>query len=421
MKITLLTAGSRGDVQPYLALASGLKKVGHEVCLASYAGFADWVASYNVDFAAVTPLPAALTSSNRWRLWQQSGSNLFRFIRYYIAIADEARSYIETMLDDYWRASQDAELIVSSASGFAGLQIAQARQARHCWALLQPMTRTGAFPHFATPGGFRFGEKFNSLSYHFAERIYWRLFGSAITHWLQTRVKAPSSLEQSQTMFSGSPPSPVLYGFSASVIPKPADWGEDMVICGYWFLEQPQPWQPSDELISFLEIGPPPIYIGMEGIIRYSSQKALLKLILEALEISNQRAVLFIGGREVDCRGLPHTVLLVNAVPHDWLFPRMSAVIHHGGAGTTASALRAGVPSFGIPGFFDQPFWSRRIHEIGAGLPPIKPQKLTPQRLASAILQLVNDSNLRKSSARLGEELRREQGIKRAIEVIEKL
>ena len=420
MKITLLTAGSRGDVQPYLALASGLKKVGHEVCLASYAGFADWVASYNVDFAAVTPLPAALTSSRKWRLWQQSGSDLFRFIRYYIEIADEARSYIQTMLDDYWRASQDADLIVSSASGFAGLQIAQARQARHCWALFQPMTRTSAFPHFATPGSFRFGEKFNSFSYHFAERIYWRLFGDAITHWLQTRVKAPISLEQSQTMFSGSPPSPVLYGFSASVIPKPADWGEDMVICGYWFLEQPQSWRPSDELASFLETGSPPLYIGMENI-RYSSQSALLQLILEALEISNQRALLFVGGREVDCRGLPRSVLLVNAVPHDWLFPRMSAVIHHGGAGTTGSALRAGVPSFGIPGFFDQPFWSRRIHEIGAGLPPIQPQKLTSKRLASAINRLVNDDDLRDSSARLGEELRREHGIQRAIEVIEKL
>jgi len=99
----------------------------------------------------------------------------------------------------------------------------------------------------------------------------------------------------------------------------------------------------------------------------------------------------------------------------------MSAVIHHGGAGTTGSALRAGVPSFGIPGFFDQPFWSRRIHEIGAGLPPIEPRKLTPQRLASAINRLVNDNKLRDSSARLGEELRREHGIKRAIEVIERL
>ena len=123
----------------------------------------------------------------------------------------------------------------------------------------------------------------------------------------------------------------------------------------------------------------------------------------------------------MDCRGLPRSVLLVNAVPHDWLFPRMSAVIHHGGAGTTGSALRAGVPSFGIPGFFDQPFWSRRIHEIGAGLPPIQPQKLTSKRLASAINRLVNDDDLRDSSARLGEELRREHGIQRAIEVIEKL
>jgi UDP:flavonoid glycosyltransferase YjiC (YdhE family) len=418
MKITLLTAGSRGDVQPYLALASGLKKAGHQVCLASYAGFADWVTSYSVDFAAVTPLPAALTSSRKWRLWQKSGSDLIRFIRYYIEIADEARSYIETMLDDFWRASQDAELIVSSASGFVGLQIAQAKQVRHCWALFQPMTRTSAFPHFATPGGFRFGENFNSFTYQFAERIYLRLFGGAITHWLQTRVKAPIHLEQGQTMFSGSPPSPVLYGFSASVIPKPADWGENTYICGYWFLERPKPWQPSDELISFLESGVPPLYIGMENI-RYPSQEALLKLILKALEISNQRALLFIGGREVDRHGLPHSVLLVNAVPHDWLFPHVSAVIHHGGAGTTGSALRAGVPSFGIPGFFDQPFWSRRIHEIGAGLPPIQPQRLTPQHLASAMHQLVNDNNLRDRSARLGEELRRENGIERAIEVIE--
>jgi UDP:flavonoid glycosyltransferase YjiC (YdhE family) len=114
-------------------------------------------------------------------------------------------------------------------------------------------------------------------------------------------------------------------------------------------------------------------------------------------------------------------VFLVNAVPHDWLFPRASAVIHHGGAGTTASALRAGVPSLGVPGFFDQPFWSRRIHEIGAGLPPIQPAKLTPQRLASAIQRLVNDNSLRDSAARLGKQLRGENGVARAVEVIEKL
>lgn len=420
MKITLLTAGSRGDVQPYLALASGLKQAGHQVCLASYAGFADWVTSYSVDFAAVTPIPITLTSSRKWRQWQRTGSNLFRFIRHYMAIADEARSYIETMLDDFWCASQDAELIISSASGFVGLQIAQTKGVAHCWALVQPMSRTRLFPHFATPGRLRFGEKFNAFTYHFAERIYWRLFGGAVKHWLRTRLNASISLDQDQTMFSASPPSPVLYGFSPIVVPKPADWGEDMVVCGYWYLKLTQPWQPPPELASFLESGPPPLYIGMESI-RHASQEALLKLILEALGMTDQRLLLFIGGREVDYRTLPPSVYLVNVVPHDWLFPRMSAIIHHGGAGTTAIALRAGVPSMGIPGFFDQPFWSRRIHEIGAGLPPIQPQKLTAQHLASAMHRLANDNYLRDSSARVGEALRREDGIARAVEVIERL
>ena len=421
MKITLLTAGSRGDVQPYIALARGLTGEGHRVRLASYSSFEEMVGRYGLEFAPIHAPPEAITNSRRWYSWQRSGSDLPRLIYYYSQITREAQASITMMLDDYWLACQDADLVISSASGFIGPQIAEARQVLHCWALFQPLTPSRTFPVFFTPGMLSLGSKFNAISYRIAEQVYWWLFKASINQWRQARLRLPPSRQPLQSMFSNSPEARVLYGFSSQVIPKPDDWGENISVCGYWFLEPPTDWRPCQELVQFLESGAPPVYIGVTNI-RSTSSQAMMKLALDALRISGYRAVLNTAGIELEPAAIPGSAGskhpgggCVDSVPHDWLFPRVAAVVHHGGAGTTASAFRAGVPSLGIPGFFDQPFWSHLISKLGVGLPPISPKRLTARRLAIALTQLVTDPAMSLRSTRLGEALCKEQGVQRAV------
>jgi UDP:flavonoid glycosyltransferase YjiC (YdhE family) len=212
--------------------------------------------------------------------------------------------------------------------------------------------------------------------------------------------------------------SPVLYGFSEAVIAKPADWGSQAHITGYWFLESERDWQPPPGLEAFLQRGPTPISIGFGSM---SSRKAeeTAQLILQALAKSGQRAILLTGWKGLQVDTLPENVFALDSAPHEWLFSHVSAVVHHGGAGTTAAGLRAGVPSIVVPFFADQPFWGQRVADLGVGPAPIPRKKLTADRLAQAIQQAVQDSAMQQRASSLGEKIRAENGIARAVALIE--
>jgi UDP:flavonoid glycosyltransferase YjiC (YdhE family) len=213
---------------------------------------------------------------------------------------------------------------------------------------------------------------------------------------------------------------PWLCGFSTHVLPKPADWDEHQHVTGYWFLDEQPGWQPPEELKRFLDSGPPPVYIGF-GSMAHEDPERQTHLALRALELSGQRGVLLTGWGGLTRQAMPSNVLVVEDVPHAWLFPRMAAVVHHGGAGTTAEGLRAGVPNI-ITAFApnDQPAWADRVVKLGVGprVPGIK--GLTAEKLAKAIRMAVNDPTMRARAAALGEKIRAENGIARAVEVIER-
>ncbi len=162
---------------------------------------------------------------------------------------------------------------------------------------------------------------------------------------------------------------PVLYGFSPEVIPPPKDWGTDVHVTGYWFLDVEEGWSPPTGLVEFLAAGPPPIFIGF-GSMSNRDPAEMEALISEALERSSQRAVVQAGWGGLKGIASPDRVCSIDSVSHAWLFPRMAAVIHHGGAGTTSAGLRAGVPSIIVPFFGDQPFWGQRVHDLGVGPGP---------------------------------------------------
>jgi UDP:flavonoid glycosyltransferase YjiC (YdhE family) len=210
-----------------------------------------------------------------------------------------------------------------------------------------------------------------------------------------------------------------LYGYSQHVIPVPHDWSTQNHVTGYWFLEPSAQWRPPPELVAFLEAGPPPVYIGF-GSMGSRNPEATADVVLESLRRTNQRGVLSTGWGGLKTNDLPGSVFMLGSIPHAWLFPHMAAIVHHGGAGTTAAALSAGVPSIVTPVMGDQSFWARRVSELGVGPKSFPRRKLTVERLSCAIEAAVRDDTIRAKSATLGEQIRAEDGISTAVELIER-
>lgn len=169
---------------------------------------------------------------------------------------------------------------------------------------------------------------------------------------------------------------------------------------------------------AFLESGPPAVYVGF-GSIAGSDPAATTKVVLNALELSEQRGVLATGCGGLAADTLPETVFKLESAPHDLLFPRMAAVVHHGGAGTTAAGLRAGKPSVICPFFGDQPFWGKRVHDLGVGPAPLPQKKLTADALAAAIGRAATDNGIRQKAQVLGQKLQAEDGAGVAVQVIQ--
>jgi UDP:flavonoid glycosyltransferase YjiC (YdhE family) len=213
-------------------------------------------------------------------------------------------------------------------------------------------------------------------------------------------------------------PDPHLYGFSPRVVPRPGDWGANHHITGFWSLDDPD-YEPSAELADFLESGPPPIYVGF-GSMHDRDSAGLTTMVLDALEHAGQRGVLHTGWGALEKVPRCERFFPVGSIPHEWLFPRMAAVVHHGGAGTTGAALRAGVPSLVVPFAADQPFWGERTCALGVGPRSIPRKRLTVDNLAEAVRIAVTDPGMRKRASLIGSQIQAEDGVARAVEVFER-
>lgn len=209
----------------------------------------------------------------------------------------------------------------------------------------------------------------------------------------------------------------MLYGFSPLVLPRPADWPAWYRLTGYWFLDRPTGWTPPPRVVEFLAAGPPPVYVGFGSMVP-RDPAATTGLVLGALRRAGVRGILATGWMGETAQPLPHHVLALDDIPHDWLFPRVAAVVHHGGAGTTAAALRAGRPAVVVPFFADQPFWAQRVAALGVGPTPIPHRRLTLDGLAAAIRTAVRDGEIAQRALALGDGLRAEDGVADAVATI---
>jgi UDP:flavonoid glycosyltransferase YjiC (YdhE family) len=411
MKITISTLGSRGDTQPYLALGVGLRQAGHRVTLVAPRSFTEWIQSYGVNAHLVRFNPQEVMQS------LAKTKNPFQAMR---AMREVMNTGVMEALDDCWQAAQDTDFLIQTGTGNNALEIAARRGIPVAFAYLVPMPPTHAFPMFMLPFRFSLGEGYNYLTHILIQRVLWSGMGGPTTNRWRTRLGLRAWRSEAEMhRYARSLGTPSLYGYSPSVLPKPSDWDDDQHVTGYWFLDAQPDWEPPADLLRFLESGPPPVYVGF-GSMSQENPERQTRLALRALELTGQRGVLLTGWGGVTRLSAPPNVFFVDNVPHAWLFPRMAAVVHHGGAGTTGAGLRAGAPNVITPFGGDQVAWADLVVKLGVGprAPGIK--QLTAEKLAEAINSAVNDSALRARAAALGGKIRAENGVARAVEVIER-
>ncbi|CAG8513030.1 38576_t:CDS:10 [Gigaspora margarita] len=378
MHITCLTIGSRGDVQPYIALAKGLMKEGHKVRIATHGEYKDWIESHGIEFGYVGGNPAELM-----RICVENGMFTLGFFREGVT---NFRGWLDDLLKTSWDACQGTDLIIESPSAMSGIHIAEALEIPYFRAFTMPWTRTRAYPHaFAVPYH-DLKAPYNYSSYVLIENAFWRGIAPQVNRWRKNTLKLRST---NMEKMDAAP----------------------------------------QTLIDFLDNNRKNdikiVYIGFGSIV-VDDPKALTKTIVEAVVKSGVAAILSKGWSDRLQQGkvdnnekeeYPPCIYPLKSVPHDWLFERIDAVVHHGGAGTTAAGLRAGIPTIIKPFFGDQFFWGDRVESMGIGF---HIRKLTVEKLAECLIKATTDELMIKKSSLTGEKIRKEDGVFNAVQAIYK-
>jgi sterol 3beta-glucosyltransferase len=421
MKIFIVTAGSRGDVQPYVALGKGLKRAGHTVTVCTCSSFESFIREHGLDYGYMNDDFIQLVDSEAGRDAIEGGAGVFGLIKAMIKLMKDAKRLNREMCKDAWKAAQavDPDLLIFHPKALAGSHIAEKLGIPAVLALPVPViVPTEEFVAVGFPN-LKLGNWYTKLSYTIVHKGYHQ-YDDVVNEFRQEVLgldKYPKSTTPIQ-MADGSP-IPVLHGHSQYVWPQPHDWPDNAHVTGYWFLDQQEDWQPPSDLVAFLEAGETPVYVGF-GSMAGRKPERMANIVVEALQKANLRGVIASGWGGLDANDLPDTIFEIEKVPHNWLFPRVSAVVHHGGAGTTAAGLRAGRPTVICPFIIDQPLWGARIHALGVGSQPIPQKKLTADKLAAALREVTTNPSIREKAEALGEKIRAEDGIGNAVALIEK-
>ena len=413
-RIALVTIGTQGDVQPYLALAIALKERGYSVILGASEEFKDMVEGYGVEFHTLGPSIQAFLLQQRFEnAMSQSmlinGPSLLR----------QGQQIVDTAARHAWNMCQGADMLILNMNTSFGIDIAEALQIPAIMVGLQPLNSTSEFPLcIYYDYGADFGPAFNKLSYTAmtVQQIYYNLPRNKLRRelmGLDARKKGGFFRNTDGTSLT------TLYAYSPVVSPRPRDWPKSAIVAGYWQLKDRSDWQPSEEFQKFLSEGDAPVYIGF-GSMPFGAERNT-KILKEAVAMWGGRAVVARGWGGINPQDLPDTIFAIEKAPHDKLFKYVSAVVHHGGAGTTSAGLHLGRPTFVVPQTVDQPYWGRRVYELGCGPKPVRLRKLTSEILAGALADLSTNETYRRNAADVAEQLHAEGGTDKAIAVIERV
>ncbi|WP_225992967.1 glycosyltransferase [Actinomadura rudentiformis] len=409
-RIVIFAAGSRGDIQPCLALGQALTVRGDHVRLVASNRYARLAFSAGLELAPLTADPAEILESDAGQELLAGGRNPVKFLGGFRRILGPMA---ERLLSECLDACKGADLILGPTLGFLPQHIGEHLDVPWAFIHFQPSQPTRAFPHPFVPQARLLGGWANKASFLAVDQIAWQLSRPFINPWRRNDLRlSPLSLRGPMHKVRNER-RPVLACFSPAVVQRPADWPSYVHVTGYWFLEEPE-WRPPSELADFLASGPPPVYVGFGSMVPKDAEMTG-RIVRTALRLTGVRGIV---------QGDPATsdddILAVEDVPHSWLFPQMAAVVHHGGAGTTAAGLRAGVPTVVTPFFGDQPFWGERVAALGAGPAPVPFSSLTVPRLAAAIRGALSQ-DIASRATELGLRIRAESGVAKACALLDSL
>ncbi|PWN31882.1 uncharacterized protein FA14DRAFT_162245 [Meira miltonrushii] len=413
MKIHCLTIGSRGDVQPYVALCKRLQKDFHTCTIVSHEEYREWVEGNGIAFRAVGGDPGELM-----KLSVDNNKMLFS-PQFYREAMGKFRHWLDELLRGIMETCWDADLIIESPSTFGGIHVAEAIGSYYMRAFTMPWTRTSTYPQAFSVPNVDLGPQYNSMSYTIFDQVLWLASSGQINRWRRHMLHLEST--DLNKLDQGSVP--FMYNFSPAVVPPPLDWGDRIKVTGYWNLtNDATKWEAPKELLTFIQKAKDDnkklCYIGF-GSITMSDPIGVQRNIYEAIRRSDVRAVVAKGwsGRmiakkekegEVDLPEVPKEAYVVDSIPHEWLFPRIDIAMHHGGAGTTGASLRAGLVTLIHPFFGDQYFWSGRVAKLGAG---VRVKSLSVDDITEALTRARDETLLREKAQVVGEMIRKEKGL----------
>ncbi|KAL8748773.1 MAG: hypothetical protein Q9199_008067 [Rusavskia elegans] len=408
LNIVVMVIGSRGDIQPFLKLGKLLKEEhGHRVRIATHPAFKNFVEQDSgLEFFSVGGDPAELMAfmvknpglipsistvkAGEIGRKRDSMFEMFQgFWRACINATDDENDPANLTMMEAWNPFV-ADAIIANPPSFAHVHCAERLGIPLHLMFTFPYSPTQQFPHpLANIKKTNMDTNYtNFMSYPLVEMMTWQGLGDLVNrfrvHTLGlepvSTVWAPGQLFRMKV--------PYTYMWSPGLIPKPSDWGPEIDIAGFVFLDLASSFKPPATLTDFLNAAEPPVYIGFGSIVVDDPDK-FTTMIFEAVEKAGVRALVSKGwGGLGDEGNTPANIYMLENTPHDWLFPRVSAVVHHGGAGTTAIGLKCGKPTMIVPFFGDQPFWGAMVAKAGAGAKePIPYKYLNAESLAEGIQQ----------------------------------
>ncbi|KAG8698648.1 hypothetical protein FRC08_005788, partial [Ceratobasidium sp. 394] len=421
MNVVIMIVGSRGDVQPFIALGKKLKEHGHTVRIATHDTFSSFVQKAGLRFFNIGGNPEELMS-----YMVRNPGLMPGFESLTNGDIGRKRKMVTEFLDGCWRACYEpddddegqlfaADAIISNPPAFAHIHCAEALGIPLQLSFTMPWCATADFPHPLVNILQSNAEKglTNVLSYALAELMTWQGLGDVINHFRTSTLGLKPLSLRSGPGVTDRLRVPWTYCMSPALVPKPDDWTNHIDVVGFYFLDLASDYQPPDNLKNFLSEGEAPVYIGFGSIVIDEPQE-MTQEIFKAIKASGTRAILSAGWGGLfapNSPNVPDGVLILDKetgnVPHDWLFGHVSAVCHHGGAGTVSAGLKAGKPTIVVPFFGDQPFWGAMIAKAGAGPEPIPQKELTAKRLAEA-LNFVKSPRAQRAAQKMGEQIRSE-------------
>ncbi len=408
MNVTILTYGSRGDIQPFLPLSLGLIARGHSVKLAAPRRFKELIEGYGIHFVPLAGDPEDLV-----RRFNDAGFNFLAMLREMISHATDIGIDVMRQTEEH---CANADLIIHTFAHAVGAHtVARKKNIPDVHVQLFPLfSPTGDYPNVTMPNfGFR---ALNRMSHVVSSKLTWVISRLGFEY-----VRRRAGLPKQKLYFpfdqdSLRPPTPILCAWSPSILPASSDWEPHVHVTGNYFFDLNTTHQPTVELQSFLDAGNAPVCISFGSMVNRDAKK-IDHIVRQALNRTHQRGIILSGWGKVE-HPSSDDLLYLEAVPHDWLLPRCKMVVHHGGAGTTSAGLRAGIPNIVVPFTADQPFWGNRVHAIGAGPKPILVKNLSVERLTDAIVE-AGSKSLRERAESIGQKIRSEDGVGQAVQFIE--